>query len=164
MKLYNINQEIEDLETKLDHWAADNEGDISAFPLSDKLDELAEAKDEKILNLGTWIKNLLADEKMIAEEIKSLNARRAALKNKAESVKLYVAMNVEEGQKLSNGRCAISWRKSEQVNISCDIENLPDEYQKIEIKPDKAGLKRALKNGQEIPAVSLETKQNVQIR
>ncbi len=164
MNLYEITTGIEEIEEHMDKWAAENEGDISAFPLNNQLDNLTEAKNEKILSIGVWHKNLLAKEKMIAEEIKSLNARRAALKTKAENIKKYMSSNIKPGERLESAKCAISWRRSEQVTIGCEMSQLPEYFQKVEIKADKVGLKKAIKEGQKIDNVELITNHSIQVK
>ena len=164
MKLYELKAEIARVEQKLEEWAAEHEGDITDFPMTETLGLLEVSIADKALSIGTWVKNLVAEEKAYKEEIKNLQAKAKTRANKVASLKTYLSQAVPEGQKFENSQCKISWRKSESVQISCDPENLPTEFKKIKFDADKIGLKQALKAGTEIPSVSLTQSMNLQVK
>lgn len=127
------------------------------------LEELQMQRDEKLENVGLWIKNLEAETKMISDEIDSLSARKMSKKTKVESLKNYLASALE-GQKFETPKLSVSWRKSESVNIY-EGAILPDEYLvPVDPRPDKTLLKKALKDGAEICGVELISKNNIQIK
>lgn len=163
MKLYELDEEILIAERAIEEYAIEHEGDITDCPFEKVLGDLTESKDEKILNLCVWIKNMISDSEAIKAEIKTLTLRKKALENKASRVKDYVSNSIEKGKKLSNSKVAISWRKSKSVLVACDADLLPKEYQKIKIETDKTALKDALKAGTEIDFCSIEENSNLQI-
>ena len=79
MNLYEIENEIlncVDMET----------GEIVDI---EKLESLQMERDQKIENIGCWIKNLLADAKALKEEKDNLAARQKAAENKVASLKTF---------------------------------------------------------------------------
>lgn len=127
------------------------------------LDELRMEKNQKIENIACFIKNLDSDAEALKAEIKTLQARMKTKQNKAASLRDYLAGNLD-GQKFESARCAIGWRRSEQVVIT-DGAELPDEYLRYkETEADKTAIKKALKAGIEISGASLETHLNMQIK
>ncbi len=155
MKLYEINEAI----TK----CIDPESGEVLDEMA--LEQLQMEKEEKIEGVGLWIKNLLALDDAIANEIKALEERQKPINNKIESLKNFMALALN-GEKLETGKISISWRKSESISISDDAF-IPEEYQVIIpecYKPNKILLKKALKDGVEIDGVELVTKNNIQIK
>jgi len=164
MKLYELNEEIYLAENEVDLWAEEHEGDVTDCPFDKILDGLKIEKDEKLLSLAAWFKNINSDAKAIAEEIKILTNRKRVISNKAERIKDYVSFNLESGKKLSDSKIALSWRKSQSVSVECEAKDLPSEYQKIEISANKTDLKNALKAGEAIEGVTLSDNLNLQIK
>ena len=139
--------------------------DVSTGEIIDTaaLEQLEMDRDKKIRNIACWIRNLEADEKALTDQIKTFTARKNAVKNKRESLKKYLA-NFLNGAKWQNSEVAISWRKSESVEVS-NVKELPEEYLKYkDPEPDKVKLKADLKAGVEIDGVGLITKENNQIK
>ncbi len=153
MTLYEINDEIMscvDMET----------GEVID---EEKLSNMQMAFDEKVENIALWIKNLLADAEAIKTEKNALAEREKACKNKAESLKSYLA-NALGGQKFSTPRVAISWRRSEAVEITEEL-NIPAEFWRMkDPEIDKAGIKKALKAGVAVKGARLVTNNNMQIK
>lgn len=153
MNLYEIDSEIlncVDLET----------GEIVDL---DKLNDLQMERDQKIENIGCWIKNLLSDAEALKVEKEKLAKRQKAAENKAASLKAFL-LHYLDGEKFKTARVAISYRS----NSSVDIEEgavVPEEYLEYsEPAPDKIGLKAALKMGEKIPGITLVTSQNILIK
>jgi vacuolar-type H+-ATPase subunit I/STV1 len=127
------------------------------------LESLKMQREEKLENVGLWIKNLGAESSALAAEIKSLTERKRLKENKAESLMGYLGAALH-GERFETPRISVSWRKSESVNIA-DGATLPDEYLvPVDPRPDKTLLKKALKEGAEICGVELISKQNIQIK
>ena len=78
---------------------------------------------EKIRNIALWYKDLLSDAEAIKREEQQLNQRRRAAENKALQLKSYLA-NALDGEKVKEPQFAISWRKSQAVNIT-DEKKIP---------------------------------------
>ena len=127
------------------------------------LEDLQMERDQKIEGIGCWIKNLLADAKALKEEKDNLAARQKAAENKAASLKAYLSRYLN-GEKFKTAKVAISYRKSDSVDIA-EGAVIPEEYLKYsEPTPDKIGLKAALKSGEKIQGISLVTSNNIQIK
>ena len=127
------------------------------------LEDLQMERNQKIENIGCWIKNLLADAKALKEEKDNLAARQKAAENKAASLKAFLSRYLN-GEKFKTAKVAISYRKSDSVDIT-EGAVIPEEYLKYsEPTPDKIGLKAALKAGEKIQGISLVTSNNIQIK
>lgn len=129
---------------------------------ADKLEQLQMQFSEKVEGIALWIKNLLAEAKMIKEEKDNLAARQKACENKAESLKKYLASALC-GEKFKTPKVSISYRKSEAVEIE-DVSLLSDEYLKFKPEADKTKIKEALKSGTAVIGASLVEKNNIQIK
>lgn len=127
------------------------------------LDALQMARDEKLTNIGKWILDLKADAKAIREREISLAERRKAKENKAEQLMDYMNM-ILAGKKFECADFKASYRKSQAVEVT-DVEKIPAPYLIIqEPKVDKAGIKKALKAGEEVPGAKLVERNNLSIR
>ena len=127
------------------------------------LENLQMERDQKIENIGCWIKNLLADAKALKEEKDNLTARQKSAENKAASLKKYLSSYLN-GEKFKTAKVAISYRKSDSVDIA-EGAVIPEKYLKYsDPTPDKIGLKTALKAGEELPGISIVTSSNIQIK
>lgn len=129
----------------------------------ERLDQLQMDRDLKIENIALFIKNLLSDAAGIKAEKDNLAQRQKVCENKANNLKKYLS-NYLAGQRFSTSKVAISFRKSESVNVQ-DISKLPKEYLKYkDPDPDKTAIKSALKSGKEIPGAEIIVNQNIQIK
>lgn len=130
----------------------------------ERLGNLQMERSQKIENIVLYIKNLESDALAFKAEKEAFADREKAAKNKAEQLKNYLAYALE-GQKFSTGRCAVTFRKSEQVEIM-DADKIPLEYlvTNVEVKPDKKTIKALLKEGQEISGCRLVENLNPQIK
>ena len=158
MNLYEINAELlscVDTET----------GEIIDI---EKLDSLDLQMQDKIENIGCWVKNLLSDADQLDAEIKSLTERKRRKKNKAESLKKYLSSFLD-GSKFESSKVSISYRKSESVDVA-DIEQIKllencDDYLTYkDPEANKTAIKEAIKHGVIVPGCSLVEKQNIQIK
>lgn len=153
MNLYEINDaimECVDMET----------GEIID---AEKLSDLQMTFDDKVENIALWIKNLLSDAEAIKAEKDALAKREKVCRNKAESLKQYLA-GALAGDKFSTPRVAVSWRKSEAVEVT-DALTIPAQYWKQkDPEIDKMGIKKALKAGEVIDGAKLVTNLNIQIK
>lgn len=130
-----------------------------------KLDELDMARDQKIENIALYIKDLRAEASAIKVEKDALAARQAAAEKKADSLKAYLSGYLD-GEKFKTPRVAISWRKSESIEVS-DVYRLPEEFlQYQEPKVKKTELKKAMQLGFTFDEAGarLVEKNNIQIK
>ncbi len=154
MTLYEINEAIlnlVDMET----------GEIAD---AEAFDSLTMQKEEKLENVALWIKNLTADATAFKAEKERFAEREKAALKKAESLKSYLAYALD-GQKFSTTKCAVSFRKSESIEI-IDKASLPKDFvtETVTIKADKTAIKNAIKSGQEVSGAQLVENLNISIK
>ena len=158
MKLYEIDNAILDcidLET----------GEVID---TEKLDALQIERGAKIENVACWIKDLRAENEAIKSEKQKLDSRRKVNENKIESLMgwLNYALN---GTKFKTGKCAISFRTSESVEVTEEgLEALMKEHDELLTykapEPNKTAIKQALKDGLTVAGVELVRNTNVIIK
>ncbi|MSS64572.1 siphovirus Gp157 family protein [Velocimicrobium porci] len=156
MNLYEINAEILNCMDEVD----EETGELLNW---EKLDALVMERDKKIEGIACWIKDLIAEGKALKEEKDSFAKRQKAAENKAEQLKKYLT-NALQGEKFKTEKVAISWKKSESVEVK-DWKQLEDDYLRYkEPEVDKTAVKIALKNGLPLNGVRLVEKKNIQIK
>ncbi|MDR1328872.1 MAG: siphovirus Gp157 family protein [Oscillospiraceae bacterium] len=132
---------------------------------------LAFTREAKLENTALYIKNLDAEAAAIQAEEQALEARRKRAQNKAASLRAHLSQALS-GEKFSTPRVAVSFRKSEALQI-LDIEKFI-EWTRIEKHPEFLNFGRPIPNktkiaaeiqgGMKIPGVTLETHNNIQIK
>lgn len=158
MTIYEINEkilELIDAET----------GEIKDF---EEFEKLAMAKDEKIENTALWIKELSAEAKAIAEEIKNLKERKERAERKAESLKKYIGF-VLNGEKFSTSKVAVSFRTTKSVNVSENFVEWAKQYAEDlltykEPEASKTAIKQAIEDGREILFAEITENKSVTIK
>ena len=136
MKLYEITHEIRAL-------FQTEELDIDA------LDALEMAFSDKVENTCAVIRECELEADGLKQEIDRLTNKKRALDNTAARLKDYIRQNME-----ANGDAKIKGRlftvtlgkHSQIVNVTGDV---PDEYNRITVAPDKTAITKALKSGVE---------------
>lgn len=73
------------------------------------------------------------------------------------------AMMVTNLQKVDTGLFKLSLLKTESVTIS-DPSNLPDEFLKVKVEPNKVEIKKAIKNGQVVLGAELTEGRSVIVK
>ena len=149
MTIYEIDQaimECVDLET----------GEIID---TEQLDKLQMERDTKLENVACWIKDLKAEAEALKNEKQALAERQKVAENKAESLKKWLAYALQ-GEKFKTPKCAISFRKSEAVEVTDEgLENLMKEHDELLTykapEPNKTAIKQALKDGLSVEGVQL---------
>lgn len=164
LKIYEINEEMQALDGLLDSWASNHDGDITDFPLNDELERLEGERNEKLLNLAVWVKDLKAEAEAFTNEIKRLQTRQKALINKSERIKEFIDYNLQKGEKLSDVRASLSYRKSTQVVLDVPVEDLPPEFVKFTRSADKTAMKEAIQSEGGCSCAHIEEKFNLQIK
>lgn len=131
----------------------------------DSLEDLQADYMDKIEGCALYAKNLESDAKAIREEEKSLAERRRALENRAERIREYISRSMTStgNDKVETPRCRLSFRKTESVFVS-DNARIPAEFVKVTESPDKAALKRAIKEGREFDGVWINTGRSLQVK
>ena len=155
--IYQIRREIEDFEFECDPETGELMNALS-------WDELNMAFEEKVENIACYIKNLTSDIADFKAEESNLAARRKSIEKKVEFLKRLLLDNMS-GQKFSTVKCAVSFRKSEAVQVD-DVNLIPAEMLRIKTtyEPDKTAIKAAIKSGQKIKGCALVENTSVQIK
>lgn len=164
MTLFEINNEIRSI---LDFVAVDEEtGELIGSIDFARINELNLERTTKIENLALFAKELMVEIDAIKAEAKTLKERAEVKANKLEDIKSYLSFILTDNgeTKFETPRTALSFRKSEIVEI--DESKLPKKYmkKKIEITPDKVGIRKLLKSGVLVRGASLVEKKNLQIK
>lgn len=155
--LWEIDKAIMDWEMEIDP----ETGEVLNY---EELDNLNIERDKKIEGIGLYFKNISAEAEMVKAEAKNLTERYKRLENKAESLKKYLTYALQ-GEKFSTPRLAVSYRKSESVEIGqdfvynkkwCDVQTT--------YKPDKKKIKDAIKSGKKVAGAKIVEKQNISVK
>ena len=149
MKLYEIDEAI----------IACIDAETGEIIDADKLDKLTMERDAKIENVALWIKDLKAEAEALKAEKMAFAERQKVAENKAESLKKWLAYALQ-GEKFKTPKCAISFRKSEAVEVTDEgLNNLMKEHDELLTykapEPNKTAIKQALKDGLNVAGVKL---------
>ena len=160
MTLYSINAALEELLNQQDPETGELTCDMEA------LEALMLERDEKLEGLALYCKNCDAEAKAIREEEKALAERRRSLEAKAERAKGFLAEQLG-GERFSTPKVAVSYRRSEQVEVSMSFfaEKANERFLRFkDPEADKTAIKAALKNGETVPGAEIVSKTNMQIK
>jgi predicted small secreted protein len=169
MTLYNIDNKI--LEIIERGFVVDEDtGEIidAHEEVNARLEELEFDRTAKIENIALYVKNLEALTLSLKNEENALAERRKAKEKRIESLKNYLTNSmVAAGENgIETSKVCISFRKSEAV--VADMNKLDEAYiavkTTIDRKPDKAAIKKAIKEGIAVEGAYIETKQNLQLK
>ena len=164
--IYEINAQIEDIIARMFDEVDEETGEVDPQIL-EELTDLQMERDQKLENIGAYIKNLKGEVEAIKKELDLLKRRAEAKKNKIEYLENLLASDLQaRGEtKKEFARCIISFRRSEQVVIT-DEALIPQNLmkKKVEMTPDKVEIKNLIKVGHEVPGAELIEKQNIQIK
>lgn len=157
MTLYEINSEMLNL-------IDEETGEVLDY---EKFVELNLARDEKIENIGLWIKDLKAEASALKAEKDALAKRQKTAENKAESLTRYLQMMLE-GEKFKTPRLSVSYRTSKAVEVDNEFLKWAmsngEQYLRFkEPEVDKTTLKEALEKG-EVPHAAIVERVGVVIK
>jgi len=160
MNLFNIKQEYINLVNTI----IDNNGELSP-ELSQALVINETELKEKAINYGYVIRSFEYENDIIDAEIKRLKALKEQKEKAIQKLKDAVtdAMNLYSIEKVESPALKLSFRKSESVEIS---ENLDKRFmiEKVTLQPDKVAIKEAIKKGEQVEGAVLVINQNLQIK
>ncbi|MCP4268936.1 MAG: siphovirus Gp157 family protein [Psychromonas sp.] len=162
-KLYELTDDFKALNALVD------EGELSQEDIEDTLEAINASLNEKVDSICKTIKNMGESLPAIDDEIKRLNDRKKSIKNKQESMKQYLLMQLEKIDKKSvkTELFSVTARKPVDKLVVDDATKLPDDFVEVimETKPLKAPIMEMLKNGKEVEGARIEQgKKSIQIR
>ena len=130
----------------------------------EQLDNLMMERCDKIESVALWVKNLESDAAAYKAEKEAFADREKKATEKAKRLKEWLA-RVCEGEKFSTAKCAVSFRRSESVEI-VSVDEIPDEYIRVKMtsEPDKVAIKDAIKSGIEIGGCQLVSKLSTSVK
>lgn len=155
MKLYDIAEIYENLEN------IDDDVAVSAA-----MDSVDAALEEKLESTAKVIRNLEAEAEALEAEEKRLKARKMAVRNRIADIKGYVQQNLEAMGKDNVTSGIFKWSiqaNAPSVNI-LDEDLIPDAYWKIERKPMKTEIKKAIEAGELTEGVELVRTKSLRLR
>ena len=160
-KLYEIDNLLSEA---IDSAFAEREDGTISESWDTFINEVQLERDAKALQVAAYIKGVNAEAKAINAEEEALRARRKALEGRADNLKEYLGRIVQVGEKLSDSRTAIGWRKSTGIIID-DFTLIPDTCKKVTVEIMKTEVKKQLAEGT-IPAnaAHIEERQNISIK
>lgn len=121
---------------------------------AEKLDALQIERDEKLENVALWIKDLTAEAAALKAEKQAFADRQKAAETRAESLKKWLSQALD-GEKFKTTKVAVSFRKTQSVQVS-DIWELEEKFVKVpEPTADKAAIKAAIKAGEDVKGAVL---------
>ena len=144
MTLYEITGELLDLQNMIEEGA---DPDV----VNDTIESVEFDLEQKAEGYVMVIRNLEAQAKAIKDEEKRLREKRLAAENGIERLKkrLFDSMNATGKKKLNAGVFTLSVQKKGgalPVIIDADVENMPKEILKIDIKPDTKKIAELLQD------------------
>lgn len=155
MKLYDIAEIYENLENIDDEVA-----------VATAMDAVEAALEEKLESTAKVIRNLEAEAEALEAEEKRLKARKTAVRNRIADIKGYVQVNLEAMGKDKVTSGIFKWSiqaNAPSVNI-LDESLIPDNFWKIERKPMKTEIKKAIEAGELTEGVELVRTKSLRLR
>lgn len=159
--IYTLNKDYAELSAMLE--AAETEEEIQA--IQDTLEMINVSIEEKLENTGKFIKNTESDITGIKAEIERLTAMKKTKENFVERLKNNVEFALKEKglETLTVGTFKAGYRKSESVEI-INLDVIPADFTKVEIKADKTAIKKAIKAGEVVEGAEVRTNMNFYIK
>lgn len=150
MKLHEITSEMREI-AEMD--------DMPEDAIRDTLESVQGQFDDKAKTIATVSVNMNSDIQAIELEIDRLNKRKQFILNRDKSLREYLKTNmIATGiKKIACPLLTITLAKGRDI-LSIDSEGMiPDEYMRVktEVQPDKKRLLADLKQGKDIPGVSI---------
>lgn len=165
MKLYEIANDYLTLVQAVE------DEEIPEEAIHDTLESIEGEIEEKADNIACLLKELDADCAAIRAEELKLAARRKTKERLYERIKQYLSEELLRigMAKVETARNKITFRRSESVDVTSDFlawaaDNRADLLTYAEPTANKTVIKKALKEGAEIPGATLVTKSNIQIK
>lgn len=162
MSLYTIQAKYIDLANRIEE-----AGGVVDEEILKELEVNDEEFEEKISQWLHVINEKRGKSKMLKDEVSRLTDRKKAVDKSIEQMENAVdrALKQREMDKYDNGLYTVSYHKSSFVNDE-NMTTIPPDYLKTKTTEtlDKAGIKKALKKGEEFEGIFLDTRQHLQIK
>lgn len=170
MKLYEINNEIENLLAKIEEECIDKEtGEVFESELQEKvfkeLSRLELERDNKIENIALLYKQINSDVTALKNEIDSFAKRKKTAENRADRLKNYLmyALTESDLDRFETPRCLIKINKSTEVAIT-NLDALEDDFKRVKVEVDKVAIRNSIKQGQAVLGAEIKERTNLTIK
>jgi hypothetical protein len=135
-------------------------GEATAEDIADTLEALEGELEIKVGNIWRLMRTIDGDVDVLDAEIKRLNDRKKARKNVIDSLRSYVAAQMETAgvKNFKDPLYTISLTKGRESLIVDNSDLIPDEFVEIETitHPLKAEILARIKSGAEVPGAHIE--------
>lgn len=133
---------------------------------ADTIESLQDGIADKAIGYGKVIKQLVADEKQLADKIKHDQDRKRALSNDISRLKLALQHGMETAGKDKIKDIDLSiWIQNNQPSVAVtDDKLIPGEFTEVEKKLNKTAIKQALNDGEEVPGAKLVQTRSIRIK
>ena len=150
--LYELTDQVRGVKDLLDADFIDEE------TFNDTMEGLEGDLEVKADGLMAFVANLKAEEQALANEIKRLQTKKQQKVNHQTRLKDYLRDNMERAniQKIECPLFAITLKKPVMKVVVDDPYVIPDIYVNVEIKPDKALIKKAIQKGEIVKGCHME--------
>lgn len=167
LKLYEISAAYRNALVAFD----DESLQLSPEVISDTLDGLIGAFEDKARAVAAYVLNIEAEAEAVAAAEAKLRARRLQLEKRAAWLRGYLLSNMESAGITEIAASDKTFRvrirlNPDAVELDGSLEALPAEFvrEKIIREPDKAAIMAALKSGQEVPGARLVRRTRLEIK
>lgn len=164
-KLWELSAEIESLENQITEVQDDE--NLSEFEKDQLMGEILEVWlstgkefDAKVCKFAGYIKYLEALTEARKNEYRRLRELAEQSEKQAEKLRSYLVLNMQKlGKTKINGLSAnLSLRKKPaRVILNCEVEDLPEQFKRVEITPKLTAIKDFLKSSPDCEFASLST-------
>lgn len=158
--IYELNKNYMELTAMLE--AAETPEEVEE--IQNTLEMLDCSIEEKIENTAKYMVNVEADIQGIKAEIDRLNKVKKSKESTIETLKNNIEYSMKQKgiEKLKVGTFKAGYRKSESVEI-INLDVIPADFTKVEIKADKVAIKKAIKSGEVVEGAEIKVNQNFYI-
>ena len=143
-------------------------GELTDESMSEHLDELLALGEDKILAVALYQQGLLREAEMVKVEVARLTLRQKLHERQAAKLLEYLthhAPRIVGRETVKNHLVTVAWRKTPpRVEIEIEASELPTEFQRISIAPDKSAIKDALKGGTDVAGCKLVQEERLVIK
>lgn len=148
LNLYQIDQDLAEIEAALIEAGGVIDDDLDA-----RYNDLLDARDDKHRSYVAIIRRIEASADAVANERKRLQENERALAASAKRLKDRLCQSMiaagEDVAETALGKVRVQYAAAGVEPLFEDAEALPDEWKRVTVSADMAGLKQALKDGRE---------------
>jgi predicted phage-related endonuclease len=123
--------------------------------IQEYVDSLEASRDEKLINIERYKRDIKGQSTTIAEEIKRLQGLKKSCDNQVERL-TELEFTLTNGEKIDVGLYKFSTRKSESVKTPDEVDPTLERFVKTTHSWDKTAIKKALKEGIDYSEYGLE--------